>query len=279
MKISLNFLLPFILFFAPFLILCQEARKPIQVSSLIGDTLDIVERDYYHLLPTIDGFQWAVFYLNEDSTLTVRVRFLKKGFQQDTVILKYRSLRGLRSHIESIGVMKISQRAMPEQERAGKTVVFLLYNGIKIRGELLSVRRNTLLVSVPTVKNDAPIFNQSEGMMIIAKADIQQVIIEGESNVLKGMGLGILIGGGTGLVIGLALGDSHASGINISAEDKALFLSVAIGAIGFVVGTIAGLLSPEDDKTMQIGVEENLTELKSYARFPENEPESLRKIK
>ena len=64
----------------------QDQGKPIVVSPLIGDTLDAAERDYYHLFPSLDGFEWAVFYLNPDSSLMVMASLLQDGARRDTVI-------------------------------------------------------------------------------------------------------------------------------------------------------------------------------------------------
>ena len=69
----------------------QEGEKPFIVSPLIGDTLSLEERDYYNLLPTIEDFQWAVFYLNPDSTLDVKVIYDKNSSLQDTIINNYKS--------------------------------------------------------------------------------------------------------------------------------------------------------------------------------------------
>ena len=46
--------------------LAQKDITPYAVSPFIGDTLSLEERDYYILFPKIEGFQWAVFYLNSD---------------------------------------------------------------------------------------------------------------------------------------------------------------------------------------------------------------------
>ena len=95
----------FYLFFALLVLLncfrsfAQGNDKPFVVSPLIGDTLSPEERDHYRLLPAIDNFQYAVFYLNQDSTLDAKVTYLKTSVYRDTLIKNYRSLRSLITHL------------------------------------------------------------------------------------------------------------------------------------------------------------------------------------
>ena len=79
----------------------QETAKPIVVHETIGDTLDVDERAAYDLFPQMEGFQHAVFYLNDDSTLRVTVRLMRDGAPRDVEIVQYRTLASLREHIEA----------------------------------------------------------------------------------------------------------------------------------------------------------------------------------
>ena len=74
MKTTFYFLLVFVVVLNSFASIAQESEKPFIVSPLIGDTLSLEERDYYNLLPTINGFKFAIFYLDADSLLDVRDR-------------------------------------------------------------------------------------------------------------------------------------------------------------------------------------------------------------
>ena len=79
--------------------LAQKDITPYVVNPLIGDTLTLEERDYYMLFPQIEGFQFAVFYLNPDSTLNADVKYLVESRSRDTLIQSYRSLKSLNYHI------------------------------------------------------------------------------------------------------------------------------------------------------------------------------------
>ena len=81
----------------------QEVGKPIVVSPLIGDALDVWERNFYHLFPSFDGFDYAVFYLNPDSTLKVKVSLFQNGIEKDTIIERYHALSLTRNYLEECG--------------------------------------------------------------------------------------------------------------------------------------------------------------------------------
>ena len=105
-------------------VLGQEQVKPIVVSPLIGDTLDVNERDNYRLFPDLDGFEWAVFYLNPDSSLRVKVSLLEKGVRRDTTIARYRTLRAVRNQIRQLAegnpatrIYRDLQRDLQEQNK------------------------------------------------------------------------------------------------------------------------------------------------------------------
>lgn len=62
----------------------------------------------------------------------------------------------------------------------------------------------------------------------------------------KGIGVGLLVGAGSGALIGLASGDDDPGLIAFSAEEKALALGLGLGLIGGVVGLIAGAAHRSD---------------------------------
>jgi hypothetical protein len=102
MRIKQQFLILALFVFVSACALGQTQDRPIVISPLMGDTLDAKERGQYRLFPAFEGFQWAVFYLNADSSLKARVMLLQDGIQRDTVIEHYRKLSELRYRIEQI---------------------------------------------------------------------------------------------------------------------------------------------------------------------------------
>lgn len=91
----------------------QDEKLPIVISPLIGDTLTLKERNYYKLFPTIDGFQWSVFYLNSDSSLSAAITYVQDNKTKDTLVELSSSLNKMKQYIHdtefSKSVIVISQ--------------------------------------------------------------------------------------------------------------------------------------------------------------------------
>lgn len=75
---------------------------------------------------------------------------------------------------------------------------------------------------------------------------VLEVSIDRHGHALKGLGMGTLVGAGTGAVLGLASGDDPPGFLAFTAGEKALVLGVFFGATGAVVGLIAGALTRSD---------------------------------
>ena len=77
-------------------------QAPLVLHPTIGDTVDAGERQRFHILPSLEAFEWAVFYLNPDSTLKVKVHRSLRGVECDTTIPGYRTLASMRYQIRYI---------------------------------------------------------------------------------------------------------------------------------------------------------------------------------
>ena len=173
------------------------------------------------------------------------------------------------------GFMFALTLSINESRANGATVAILLSTGETITGELLSVRDSSIIISTSESFDE----RELESIATIRNQDIETVIIEGESKVLQGMGLGVLIGGGIGALIGLASGDDTQGFIRFSAGEHAAIGAVLFGGVGFVIGTIAGIATSTGDKMMEALMDYDFSSLKTVARFPVGEPEYLRAIK
>lgn len=81
----------------------QELGEKVVISSAVGDTLKLSERNRFGLFPDISGFNWAVFFLTGDSIVNAKVDFDNpQGVSSDTVLMSYGILRSLHSKI-SVG--------------------------------------------------------------------------------------------------------------------------------------------------------------------------------
>lgn len=181
----------------------QIKEKPITISPLIGDTLTLEERNHYKILLQIEESQSATFCLNPDSTLSANVSCIKDDVIKDTVISNYRNLESLRYHIHTIDQREIIDEELEniatrqevtntskKEIGSGKEIIIFNKKGDKISGELLSVRENSLLIF--NSSNCENVFKRWECINKVIAEDIDKIIIEGNSNVILGMGVGIL---------------------------------------------------------------------------------------
>jgi hypothetical protein len=145
MKTTFYFLFVFVVVFNSFPSIAQETQKPYVVSPLIGDTLLLEERDHYHLFPSIKNFQWAVFYLNPDSTLNAKVVYLKNLYPQDTIINIYRNLKSLIIHLNATE-NPVSVNPIENKDYSGNEVNVVYNNGSEVSGNLLSASSSSLII-------------------------------------------------------------------------------------------------------------------------------------
>lgn len=175
--------------------------------------------------------------------------------------------------------------AAAQVENQGALVTLRLGDRLEVTGELLSVRDTALVISKPVKKNGV-----FEELKVVKMRGIREVIIEGKSKTRKFMAWGFIIGTTVAVTAAIAEGDDPPcpeSGIlgnaiscsRSSVVEKAAYGVILLGPAGGLAGMLVGSVLPEGDKTVNPSVTEELMFLKSVARFPEREPESLMTIK
>lgn len=142
----------YVLFLSLFAFLCssataQKAPKPVALTPLIGDTLYQADREYYHLLSKLDGFRWAVFYLNPDSSLRVQVNLLRGTTAMDTVIEHYTHLGSIRKHIATVDMIKHVNGDDPSEDNRQVINKYALKDGTVIQGREIKEQNDTVFVS------------------------------------------------------------------------------------------------------------------------------------
>jgi hypothetical protein len=152
----------------------ENEIKPIVVSPLIGDRLDAVERETYELLPGLEGFEWATFYLNPDSSLMVKVSLLEGGIQRDTIIARYRTLRAVQSQIRQIAEGETSEEAyyttQQDKSQTARLQKIILKDGSEMIGRVES--RDSGLIRFRTL---------SHVSMTIPNSQVQEIeMLSGE---------------------------------------------------------------------------------------------------
>ena len=253
----------------------QEGEKPFIVSPLIGDTLSLEERDYYNLLPTIEDFQWAVFYLNPDSTLDAKVTYDKNSSLQDTIINNYRSLRSLVLHLNAAENPE-SMNPIKNEDYAGNEVSVIYTNGKKISGNLLSATASSLIIYSTSCNQDEIDISCAT---LIRPADLEKFIAKSDFN------LGRIL---YPVVLGIASMIIYNNSLNPEDKnlDNMMENTLTIMAVG-IGGSLVGLglsyavplkISSEEEYSAPIN-EDDIEGLSKIARYKDFEPYYLQQIK
>jgi len=248
--------------------LAQESEKVFIVSPLIGDTLSLEERDYYNLLPTIDDFQWAVFYLNPDSTLDAKVTYDKNSSLQDTIINNYRSLKSLILHLnaaenpESINPVK-------NEDYTGNEVNISYNNGVEVIGNLLSASSSSLIIYSMNCNEDEIDINCAT---LIRPTDLEKLTVKSDFNLGRIL-YPVVTGLSAMLVYKMSLGSENNTLNNIGEN---VFTGFAIGCAGALVGLGLSYLFPiitSSDKEYSEPInEDDIKGLSAIARYKDFEP-------
>jgi len=124
-------------------------------------------------------------------------------------------------------------------KKRGAELLIQKKNGSSFKGELIAVKENSLLLLQDSVVD-----------VSIDIEDIKIIRIVKKSKLLKGMGIGLLIGAGGGAILGYAQGDGYGT-MAMTAESNALAFGMAFCFLGLLTGLGLGAAAGTD-KTIQI---------------------------
>ena len=145
MKTTFYLLFILLLLLKCFCSFAQENEKPFALSPLIGDTLSLEERDNYNLFPTINNFRWAVFYLNPDSTLNVKITYLNQSVLKDTLIENYRTLNSFLIYMND-AENPVFVSPIENNNYSGNEVSATFNDGTEVKGNFLSASSSSLII-------------------------------------------------------------------------------------------------------------------------------------
>ena len=143
-------------------------------------------------------------------------------------------------------------------EKRGAILIITKKNGQQIGGELITVKKDSLLLFTGV------------GVSVDI-SEIKVIKIVKKSKVLQGIGLGLLIGAGTGALLGF-MGEDRPGHWFSKAEEIALVQGISLGAIGLLVGGTLGFVSGIDKTILVEGrhpssIEFILKKLRKKARI------------
>jgi hypothetical protein len=144
------------------------------------------------------------------------------------------------------------------KEKRGAKLIITKKNGYQTEGELITVKPNSLLL----------LDRKSGADVSVDIGDVKVIRIVKKSKVLQGLGIGLLIGGGSGILLGAAE-SARAEGLEKSSGAVIALLGIVGGLlIGGVVGSSAGKdeAIPIEGKPPAF-IEFNLEKLRKKARI------------
>jgi hypothetical protein len=161
----------------------------------------------------------------------------------------------------------------------GRKIAITLRNGQELRGELLSAREKSLVITIGNNISDQELMDHPELVAAVPQQDIQKVTVQGKSHVLGGMCIGLLLGTVGGGIIGNSQGYDNEPIAEIIVKPMVVAGSaLTFGLLGLLVGTLIGAGSSRGHEEIDTESLQDLFYFSQYARYQNDEPEFLKTV-
>lgn len=159
-----------------------------------------------------------------------------------------------------------------------------LTNGRSFKGEIIAVRESTLVLGSRPGVSPVEMVSDPRALLVVPFVQVQMITTESNTHPVTGMLIGAPIGCLAGTAIGSAVEverqPNDSFGCNAHAEHE------ANQATGMLVGTAVGMLAGcaigssvgEKAQVLISPQQRDFSFLKAYARYPNEEPASLKHI-
>jgi hypothetical protein len=170
-----------------------------------------------------------------------------------------------------LGLLFLVSDSSAKEKSNGALILVQNIDGQRIEGELLAVKDTSLILM-----DSGNLSGITEDIH-----DIRTIQILKKSKLFKGLGYGLLIGGGSGALIGLLSGSDQEGFLRFSAGEKALMGGIGFAILGAPIGGIWGAIEGIDETISLEGrspeeIKRILNKLSLLARFPVELPENLK---
>ncbi len=242
---------------------CAAQDKLIKLSPKIRDTIDLIERDYYYLYPSITDFQYAMIYLNSDTTtITKIICWNNEGLIKDTLINNSADYVGnLKTYIRQINLDRL------ENYETDDIITVTKLDGNQLVGKLLAVQDSSFIICPDTISEvGTPTFLKSYKKLNANEVERIYFEFDFRSRFRDEAGYGALIGIIPGVIIAV---NSVDGGFYSMSEDVVKVWAGIAGAgygalAGGLIGMIVGLITSSADETIEINSASDLERLKGY---------------
>lgn len=254
------------LFMSITFLFAQENQKVICNIPAIGDTLDKEERDFYSLLPNVKDFEWAVFYLEQNDDVTVKVCYLVNGKIEYKLYRNYMAgLQNINHYLEEVDKLSASTPG-------GEEITVYEKDNTVIKGELISVSQNSILIF--PIQDGVSLIDDNDLISVISNESIHKIIIPNPRNVFGNCLVSSYTGGA---ILGLLTG--AVASIATKNESEQNYTPALVALIGWAIGTFITYFIISDDTEYEMVGEYDFSEFKKNARFKNFVPLYLKNIK
>ncbi len=220
----------------------------------IGDTIDVAERDYFQLFPTISEFSEAVVTTDANGE---GIAIQSHNPRQDVSVRLDEAERAELVHylndyeVIEYGKQKVDRTLLsdfiwyrPQPRHRGQIIDVEKTNGVDIRGRIFYVTDTTLLLVYPRI---VPDWNDANTFARLSVDDIES-IEKPKTNKLESAALGFLVGTGIGVAVAARQNATrHENGMeNIEVRAvSSVVLSLVCGFGGAFAGLAYRSLQPK----------------------------------
>jgi hypothetical protein len=165
-----------------------------------------------------------------------------------------------------------------------RTVEITVYGRPPFWGEVIALRESTVVLGTRTGLSPAEMLNDPGALLVVPQSRIVRITTESNTHPITGM----LIGAPAGCLGGLAVGSAievekkpeDTFGCNAHAEHEANQVNgMLIGTgVGLAAGCMLGMATGEKGQVVISPEQRDFSFLRGYARYPADEPESLKKM-
>jgi hypothetical protein len=165
-----------------------------------------------------------------------------------------------------------------------RTVEVTLFGRPAFWGEVIALRESTVVLGTRAGLSPAEMLNDPAALLVVPHSRVIRIATESNTHPVTGMLIGAPVGCLSGLAIGSAIGvekkPEDTFGCNARAEHEANQANgMLIGTgVGLAAGCMIGMATGEKGQVVISPEQRDFSFLRGYARYPADEPESLKKI-